>query len=99
MPTHEEIVQTSIAKQMAIKENFIAHYLAETGADTANTRLVEQRDRDGFTTHYWCEPITSKQRTAEEELNRLSKIAKLAAEIVEKQAEILHLLSPPRGKM
>lgn len=93
----DEIVRASIAKQMAIKENFIAHYFSETGAKPSETRLVEQRN--GLTYHYWCEPITPQQRTAEEELNRLNRIAKLTAELAEKQAEILNLLSPPRGKM
>lgn len=51
-----QIVEDAIAKQMAIKENFVAHYLAATGAKIERTMLVEQRSADGLTTNYWCEP-------------------------------------------
>jgi len=55
MPTRDEIVNEAVAKQLTIKDNFIAHYLAETGAKVSETTLVEQR-KDFKTTLYWCEP-------------------------------------------
>jgi hypothetical protein len=46
---------------MAIKEHFIAQYLAATGARIEDTMLVEEHmgysQAGGFTIHYWCEPL------------------------------------------
>ena len=55
MPSIDEIVRENVEKQLAIKENFIARYLAETGANIRDTTLVEQRI-DFNKTNYWCEP-------------------------------------------
>jgi hypothetical protein len=53
-----EAIQKHIQQQNAVKENFIARYLAETGAKISETVLVEQISRNGLTTKYWCEPKT-----------------------------------------
>jgi hypothetical protein len=54
----EEFVKRAVAAQMAIKEHFIAQYLAATGARIEDTQLVEQRLPNGTGFRYWCEPRT-----------------------------------------
>jgi hypothetical protein len=40
----------------AVKEHFIARYLADTGAKIEDTQLVERHSADGLTVTLWCEP-------------------------------------------
>lgn len=54
--TTDEIIRDAIGKQMAIKDHFVAQYLAATGAKIQDTVLCEQYDARDFTTRYWLEP-------------------------------------------
>ena len=49
-------------KRAQIKEDFIARYLAETGAKIDDTVLVEQMDINTSTIRYWCEPKAHSSR-------------------------------------
>jgi hypothetical protein len=55
-PPLDDPVKRTVEAQLAIKEHFIAQYLAKTGANIEDTMLVEQAQPDGRTILYWCEP-------------------------------------------
>jgi hypothetical protein len=57
MPSDMQVlVANAIKQQNAIKENFIARYLAATGARIEDTVLIEEHSDDGLRIRYWCEP-------------------------------------------
>lgn len=55
-PDLQAIVADVIKRQNAIKENFIARYLAATGARIEDTVLIEEHSDNGLRIRYWCEP-------------------------------------------
>ncbi len=57
------IVADLVAQQLAIKEHFVAQYLAATGAKIEDTVLCEQFAADGKTRRYWCEPRDKRAKT------------------------------------
>jgi hypothetical protein len=49
-------IEKIVREENAIKENFIARYLAATGAQIEDTVLCQQTDMETATIRYWCEP-------------------------------------------
>jgi hypothetical protein len=88
----DEIVRDAVAKEMAIKESFIARYITETGAKVADTMLMEQTHSDGITKSFWCEPIVKPKKPTQRQQTVLDAIRDLVLDITKKQAEILHLV-------
>jgi hypothetical protein len=58
----QALVPDIIKQQNAVKENFIAGYLAATGARIEDTVLCEQHSNDRTTIRYWCEPNSVNDR-------------------------------------
>lgn len=91
MPSKDEIVQKELEKQLAIIENFIARYLAETGARVQDTTLVEQR-KDPLTTLYWCEPKPKIDLSKSEAMSLSQSVVALVERVKEIQEDLLRLL-------